>query len=235
MTHAPPTPPPDVLLQSLQAMAPALAHELRNPLSGILAGSQMLARLLPAQGPAGEYAAIVRDEAQRLERLLARLSEFGRLRADGLALQAELSVNELVEGVARDPRAVPDGRWRLACQLAPGLPALAGDPLRLRAALCELLQNACQAMPDGGCLTVATRLAGAPPRVEVEVADAGPGFDPEAQARALEPFFSTRPRALGVGLCLASLILQAHGGGLRIQSSSAGARVALLLPVTRDA
>jgi len=234
----PPAPPLDQLLRSLQVLAPGLVHELRNPLSGILAGSQMLERLLPAGGPAGEYLQIVRGEARRLERLLRRLGAFGQLRADGLALQAGVDANELVQDLLRDPRAVPERGLAVVCRLAPALPPLTVDPLRLRQALGELLENARQAIPAGGTITITTR-RGAPPHrcVELEVADTGPGFEAEARARALEPFFSTRPRALGVGLSLAALILEAHGGGLRIHSPDAGARVALWLPVpaTRNA
>ena len=66
------------LLDSLQRLTPGLVHELHNPLSSVLAGSQLLARLLAGQGKAAEYADIVREEAQRLQRFLARLAEFGR-------------------------------------------------------------------------------------------------------------------------------------------------------------
>jgi len=243
-----PLPRPDVreILSSLQRMAPGLVHELRNPLSGILAGSQMLERALPAGAPVREYAEIVHQEAQRLERFLTRIGQFGRLAADGLTLQAGLDLNGLLATVLAE--GAPG--WREAgiavvTRLDPALPVVEGDAGRLAQAAREILQNARDAMAGGGTLTVSTRQLApdelefpaaargrgpAVPLVAAEFADTGDGMSPEARERAFEPFFSTRPRALGVGLALAQVIALAHGGTLWLPPAGAGARVVLGVP-----
>jgi two-component system nitrogen regulation sensor histidine kinase GlnL len=230
-------------LEGLQAMAPGLVHELRNPLSGILAGSQMLVRLLAEEQKARDYARIVRDEAHQLERFLGRLAQVGRLGrlgghpGDGVDLPALLG--RLLDEARR---ACAARQIRVVRAFASGAPMPRGEPATLGLALGELIQNAVDAMPGGGTLAVATRTA--PERratpsdargvardgawVEVAVSDTGPGMTDEARRRAGEPFFSTRPRALGIGLALAQAIAVAHGGAVRVTDGAAGGAQAIL-------
>jgi signal transduction histidine kinase len=240
-------PPPGQasLLESLQILTPGLVHELRNPLSGILAGSQMLARLVGGQGAASEYAGIIREEAQHLERFLARLAEFGRLRAVGLHCAETVDLAEVLASALDAIRATCAAQQiRIVTSVHQRIPALRGDPGRLSQAFAEILRNAQEAMPDGGTLTVGTRLAGAdadpsPATVgwqrhwaEIEFSDTGPGMTAEAWRRGCEPFFSTRPRALGVGLSLAQAIALAHGGMLCLEGPGRpGGHVVMRLPV----
>jgi signal transduction histidine kinase len=236
------------LLDSLQVLMPGLVHELRNPLSGILAGSQMLARLLAGQGTACEYAEIVREEAQQLQRFLARLAEFGRLGACGLQCVEAVDLPALLCRLLDALRpACTARRIRIVSSFDPRATAMRGDPARLSQACGEILQNAQEAMAEGGTLTVATRwvaeggvsISGggpsAPPGgwIDVEFEDTGPGLTDEARRRACEPFFSTRPRALGIGLTLTQAIARAHGGLLRLaEAEPPGGHVVLRLPVT---
>jgi signal transduction histidine kinase len=249
------------LLLSLQALAPGLVHELRNPLSGILASGQMLDRLVAAGEPAREYLLILREEAQQLERLLARLAEFGRLRGTGLAPTDALDLHELLERLLQEARPTCRARRiRLAFHFDSRVPRLRGDPARLTLACAEILDNALEAMPDGGTLTVTTRLlpdgncrlqiadcrfpqsaishlqSEIPPEggwVETEFGDTGTGMPAEMQRRAFEPFVSSRPRALGIGLSLAQAIALAHGGRIRLTSGPGrGTQVSLMLPAT---
>jgi signal transduction histidine kinase len=242
-----PDPRQAALLMSLQALTPGLVHELRNPLSGILAGSQMLARLLGGQGRASEYAEIVREEAQRLERFLARLADFGRLGACGLLGAAGVDLCALLRRLLDEIEpACAARRVKIASAFDPRTGVVWGDPARLSQACAEILQNAQDAMPDGGTLTVGTRWlaecgagifrvgAGALPAgwIDVEFTDTGPGFTDEARQRACEPFFSTRPRALGIGLAFAQTVACAHGGLLRLGAAiPSGGHVVLRLPV----
>jgi signal transduction histidine kinase len=243
-----PDPRQAALLESLQILTPGLVHELRNPLSGILAGSQMLARLLGGQGTAFEYAEIVREEAQHLERFLGRLAEFGRLGACGLQCAAEMDLPVLLRRLLDTVTpACAARRIRIVSSFDPRAGAVRGDPGRLSQACAEILQNAQEAMPEGGTLTVGTRRVteydtcvpgvgpGDPPGgwIDVEFRDTGSGFTGEARRRVCEPFFSTRPRALGIGLALAQAIACAHGGLLRLGTADhPGGHVVLRLPMT---
>ena len=232
-----PEPRQAAFLTSLQALMPGLVHELRNPLSGVLAGSQMLTRLLGGAGTACEYAAIIEEEAHQIERFLARLAEFGRLGARGVRVAEGVDLPGLLGRLLEVtlPTCRSQG-IRMVSSWDPGVSAICGDPGPLTQACAEILQNAQDAMPEGGTVTVTTRsVAGgmgtADGWVEVEFRDTGSGLTPEARRRAFEPFFSTRPRALGVGLSLAQAIAWAHGGIIRLDDADGqGCRAILRVP-----
>ncbi len=232
------------LLRSLRILAPGMVHELRNPLSGILGGSQMLAGLVAANQSARDYVEILQDEARQLEGFLARLAQFGRLQAGNLALNGGLDLHSLLDRMLDEvrPTCTARGIRQSICfdRQASGIHA---DPAQLSRACTEILHNALEAMPTGGTLSVMTRRGagvGAPGSgvgvsgsewVAVEFADTGVGMTDEVRRRAFEPFFSTRPRALGIGLPLAEAILQAHGGCIRLHSRPGeGTQVHLSLP-----
>jgi signal transduction histidine kinase len=250
-------------LEILQLLIARLVHEFRNPLSGILASSQLLARLVDPSSPAREYAQIVEEEARTLERFLARLAEFGRLRMGEPCVAGSVDVHALLVQALREIKAECEtGRVRQVATFDPRVREVRGEPTRLGRACAEILRNALEAMPDGGTLTISTRLAPAdggqsgkrairqsgeaenPDRIgvspdrrsarewiEVEFADTGAGMTEEARQHAFEPFFSTRPRALGIGLSLAQAIACAHEGHLRLGPlTGQGVRVILALP-----
>jgi signal transduction histidine kinase len=196
--------------------------------------------VLGGGGTACEYAAIIQEEAQQIERFLARLAEFGRLGARGLQLVDGVDLPGLL-GRLLDT-AIPAcraRRIRILSSWDPRVSTLCADPGRLTQAYAEILQNAQDAMPDGGTVTVEVRAIRGVPDVsddwvEVEWRDTGSGLTPEARQRAFEPFFSTRPRALGVGLSLAQAITWAHGGTIRLEDAGGqGCRAILRIPQAR--
>ena len=258
-------------LEILQLLIARLVHEFRNPLSGILASSQLLARLVDPTSPAREYAQIVEEEARTLERFLARLAEFGRLRMGEPCVTGSVDLHALLDQALREIKTECEtGRVRQVADFDPRVSEVRGEPTRLGRACAEILRNALEAMPDGGTLTISTRVApgdggqsgkrairqsgetenpdrvGIPPDrriapspdrhsagkwIEVEFADTGAGMTEEARQHAFEPFFSTRPRALGIGLSLAQAIACAHEGHLRLGPlTGQGVRVILALP-----
>lgn len=249
-----PDPRQAALLLSLQALAPGLVHELRNPLSGVLAGSQMIRRMLRAQGAVTEYAEIVEKGARTIERFLSRLAEFGRLRTPLSQPMDPLDPVALLARVVE--RAEPGCRARgirIVTAFGPKASSLRGDPRRLELAWTELLKNAQEAMPEGGTLSVRTRVMSAEQRwpsgsgpssrpggpvagdvavegdwFEAACCDTGRGLTEEARQCAFEPFFSTRPGALGVGLPLAQAIAWRHGGMITLGEARAGGVCALL-------
>jgi signal transduction histidine kinase len=232
-----PDPRAAACVETLQAILPGLVHELRNPLSGILAGSQMLSRILRGEGRAPEYAAIIQEEAQQLERFLSRLADLARLRtrpgrSDG-RVELPGTLTRVLETAATMCRA---RRIQMACAFDPSADAICGDADRLTMACGELLRNAQEAMPDGGTLTVSTRRLPPSPGageewIEIEFRDTGTGVSAEARRRAFEPFFSTRPRALGLGLSLVQAIVWALGGTVRLEPARGrGSRSILRFP-----
>jgi signal transduction histidine kinase len=235
--RAAPDPQDAARVETLQAILPGLVHELRNPLSGILAGSQMLSRILRGEGRAPEYAAIVQEEAQQLERFLSRLADLARLRTRPGRPDGRIELPETLARVLETAATTSRARLiQMACAFDPRADAICGDADRLAMACGELLRNAQEAMPDGGTLTVSTRRLPPSPGagdswIEIEVRDTGTGLSAEARRRAFEPFFSTRPRALGLGLSLAQAIVWALGGTIRLEPATGkGSRSVLRFP-----
>ncbi len=109
-----------------------------------------------------------------------------------------------------------------------------GDQRRLAQVFSNLIMNAIQAMPRGGVLRIGARRAG-DATVELSFADSGPGFSGTALARFADFFFSEKEGGMGIGLSVASEIVKAHGGELRVENRAegGGARVTVQLPLER--
>ncbi len=134
-------------------------------------------------------------------------------------------------------------RVQLSASIEPGLPGVYVDPTQLELAMLNLLFNASQAMPDGGSVTVTARIAersetaslGTRPFVCIQVADDGPGMQPDVLARAFEPYFTTKPVGAGSGLGLAQVksFARQSGGDVLLESGPArGTRACVLLPAS---
>jgi CheY-like chemotaxis protein len=118
-------------------------------------------------------------------------------------------------------------------ELAPDLPAIMGADNEIREALTNLIFNAVDAMPDGGPLTLRTRIEKERGVVQVEVIDAGIGMDEDTRRRCLEPFFSTKgERGTGLGLAMVYGAVQRHSGDIEVESAvGQGTAVRLSFPI----
>jgi signal transduction histidine kinase len=213
-------------LAALGQFATIMAHELRNPLNVIRLSAHCIGAQLPA-------------EDERLQRHLGHLNEaVSRACAiiDDLLAFSELSppslqivaVNDLVRK-AIDALDVP-GRVTIDWALTAEIPFVLADLHQIERAIGNLGLNALQAMPEGGRLTIATRLA--EDQVEIILRDTGPGIPEELRERVAEPFFSTKVIGTGLGLSLVRGIVAAHRGQLYLDSSPGeGAAFTLSLPV----
>jgi signal transduction histidine kinase len=105
---------------------------------------------------------------------------------------------------------------RFSIEVSPGLPPVEGDEELLRQALLNLIQNACQAMPKAGVVTVGARAEGQ--TLLVEVADEGVGIAPEEVERIFTLYYTTKPEGTGIGLSLVYRIVQMHDGSIDVQS-----------------
>ncbi len=97
------------------------------------------------------------------------------------------------------------------------LPELSFDPQQVRQVLLNLFKNALEAMPQGGRLTVTTRVRGE--SAEVVVADTGAGMTPEVAANIFQPYFTTKEKGTGLGLAICQGIIQEHGGSMSVEST----------------
>lgn len=205
-------------LAALGAMAAGLAHEIRNPLAGIKGAAQFLqGEPIPETGR--NMLSVVVHEADRLNAVVTQFLEYAR----PFTLQRDTDhINALAGYVINlfKAQGVPD-TIELYEELAPNLPPLQLDRNKISQVLINLIQNALQAMPDGGVLTVRTlsrkRRTGEYV-MEVAVSDTGRGIDDATRENIFVPFFTTKDDGTGLGLAISQRIVQAHGGEIDIRS-----------------
>lgn len=205
-------------LATVGQLTAALAHEVKQPLTGILTNAQAARRLLAAGVPDLDEIRTILDDIVEDDKRAAGVVQ--RLRAMLKRREPELTVvdvNRLIEGVVRFLRT--DAVIRNAdirTELEPDVPAIRGDVVQLQQVLVNLVLNGLDAMRDvpagQRALLITTRRAG--DGVCVGVRDSGTGLTAECQERIFEPFFSSKPEGMGMGLPIARSIVDAHGGRL---------------------
>jgi signal transduction histidine kinase len=216
-------------LATVGELAAAIAHEVRNPLAIIVNAVAGLRRASGSEEERGMLLSIVDEEAARLNRLVTDLLRFAR------PVTIKRSPVSLVELANRSRSQVLDGH-EIVVSIAedPEIQTVWVDPNLFRLVFDNLVQNACQSMRGGGrveILVTRSSLA-AGPAVSIQIKDHGHGMEAEVRDRALDPFFTTRPSGTGLGLPIVQRIVEAHGGGLAIESEEGvGTRVTLLLPL----
>ena len=215
-------------LAALGDMSARLAHEIRNPLTGIKLHLQLLAeRAGPRELPRLQQ---LLGEVQRLELLVSSTLMLG---AEQPLVAVPVDLADLVGDVLDLMQPTLEHRG-ITVQRAHGeLPLVPADRARLRQALLNLVVNAADAMPHGGRLRVGTEPDDAPQRALLAVEDSGPGVSDELRARLRTDSLSTKPFGLGLGLVVCRDVAAAHGGELRIERSVAlgGARFVVALPL----
>lgn len=217
-------------------MATSLAHELNQPFAAISNFAEACSRRLrEGYVPTERLLPIIEDiatQANRAGQIIHRLREFVRKRAP-LRKRADMNriVTEAVQLFAAEARScgVP-----VDMALTESLPAVLADAVQIQQVLLNLLRNgldACAAVErDEHRLTVSTGLDGEG-RVMASVADTGPGIAPDLAERLFEPFYTTKPRGLGMGLAICQTMMQLHGGNLWLENGEpVGAVARLTLP-----
>jgi signal transduction histidine kinase len=205
-------------LAAIGETAARIAHEIRNPVTAARSLAQQLARE-PGTVHAAELRLIL-EELERVERQVASLLRFARreeLRLDTLDL-SELVRSTLAGYHGR----LETARVALAVDVVDGVTARA-DRERLRQVLVNLLDNALDALADGGePRRLAVSLSKQNGTATVEVSDNGPGVEDDALARLFEPFFSLKPAGTGLGLAIARRTVESHGGRIAARHATDG-------------
>jgi PAS domain S-box-containing protein len=212
---------------TLAVLVSGVAHEIRNPLFAMTATLDAIEAELGPRPEYLEYLAILRAETTRMARLMTELVDYGR------GSMAEPTPGPLEKVVAEAIRRCEPLAARLSVGVVaetPWLPPLAMDYDRLVQVFDNIIRNAIQHSPPGATVTVgsAQGCESVGGRVHCFVRDHGGGFAPEALPRALEPFFTQRRRAAGLGMAIAHRIVIEHGGAMMVANASGGGAIVLV-------
>jgi signal transduction histidine kinase len=208
-----------------------IAHEVNNPLAGILGHAQLAIRRLGPENPAKASLDLIAQETRRCSDIIKNLLRFAR--QDTPQFQP-VNANEAVGAALSivDHQLSLHG-IRIVRELGESLPQVNGDINQLQQVLVNLAINAQQAMAGlRGELSVRTRAVGG--QVLIELQDSGPGISPELQKKIFEPFFTTKAagQGTGLGLSVSYGIIESHGGRIEVRSSPGhGATFVISLPV----
>ena len=202
-------------LAALGQLSAGLAHELRNPLGTIRASAEMLARSLTGENEvAREVAGFISTEVDRTNLLVTRFLEFAR------PLQLRIAPVDLTRvldsAVEHLERSSPHYDVAVYKNYAPEIGQLPLDADLMERVFYNLLLNAAQATPAGGAITIKTRLAG--DTAEIAVIDRGSGIAPKDMESIFNPFFTTKPEGVGLGLAIVAKIVDEHGGKMAVES-----------------
>jgi two-component system NtrC family sensor kinase len=213
-------------MSSLGKLSATVAHELNNPLSGILTYARLVRREIEEQPIEAEireelarYLSMMEKECSRCGDIVRNLLLFTRRNG---AEKAVVDLNEIVERslmLLRHHLEITG--VTLESELLDGDPEIVADAGQLQQALVALLVNAVEAMSsDGGGGTLSVRLQGGVDDVQIDIGDTGVGIPPEVLPQIFEPFFTTKETESGAGLGLAVVygIVQRHGGDITIES-----------------
>lgn len=205
-------------------VARRLAHEIKNPLTPIQLSAERLQHKLEAKLEGTDQQMLVRsvativNQVQAMKTLVNEFRDYARLPAAKLT---SLDLNALVQDVLTLYGAAQEGQ-RLHADLAPHLPALAGDTSQLRQVIHNLVQNALDAISDrpAGHVLVRTEdhVSEEQHHVRLIIQDNGPGFSDKVLQRAFEPYVTTKPRGTGLGLAVVKKIVEEHGARIRLRN-----------------
>lgn len=230
-------------LAALGQLSAGLAHEIRNPLAVIKGSAEMLEKNLAPQAAAGsaavaqELAGFISSEVNRVNLLVTRFLDFARpLRLDRQWTELPPLLDQ---ALADAQERWPASRVEIERDYAPGLPAVPLDATLMERVFANLAANAFEAMAETPAGAARLQVRAAPTTaagqagVLVEFSDSGPGVPAELREQIFNPFFTTKPTGVGLGLAIVAKIVDQHGGQFRLaEAPGPGARFEVFLPAS---
>ncbi|HEU4334009.1 MAG TPA: ATP-binding protein [Candidatus Eisenbacteria bacterium] len=218
-------------LISLGELSARVAHEIRNPLTGVRTTVQFVASKMRSGDTRRDDLRDVLKELDRIEQIITDLLLFARPQA---ARPVATDMQEVAEKALDNvQRRLHDSGIEVEPDFDEGLPPVLVDPDMAHQVVLNLVINAIQAMPDGGTLRVSTglrRTRSTKVYVDVIVTDSGPGIPEDVKEKIFDPFFTTRSMGTGLGLSISLQIAREHGGNLTARNLTQGAAFRFSLP-----
>jgi two-component system NtrC family sensor kinase len=217
-------------LASLGKLAAGIAHEINNPLTGVLTFSQLLMEQFPPESQEHQDLKVIVQETIRCRSIVRGLLEFSRQRALDKSC---FDINALLDDVVRmvsNQESFQNIRTEKTYDAA--TPQLMSDKDQLKQVMLNIVVNASDAMPHGGSLKIHTHWIPDRSEVRIHFEDTGMGIEPEHLNRLFDPFFTTKEMGTGLGLAISYGIVKAHRGNIEIKSKvGEGSEVIVTLPV----
>ena len=213
-------------------LSAGLAHEIRNPVAAIRGAVDELGQVPTDNHMVERLTAIAMRESDHLNQIVQDFLDFAR---NPTTERQRIDVCEIIDGLVETLRRKFNGgdELRIVVKRQGGPCIVSGDPSQLKQVFMNLATNGIEAMQMQGTLEIAiTAESGL---IEIRFLDEGPGIEPDKVARIFEPFYTTKPSGVGMGLSVCQRILTAHDGTIRITSRErGGASVIVRLPSTKN-
>jgi len=214
-------------LAALGEMSAALAHEIRNPLGAIHGATQLLETspsLMNSEDR--ECVSILRKEIDRMQKTVNQYLSFARSNEDPIEVSLDTLLRKTIKEV--EPKALKTNT-KLQLDVAPDLPVLRTDPLKLEQVLFNLAQNACEAFARN-VKVAASATTGQ--QIQILVQDDGPGIPESSLSSVFTPLFTTKKAGSGLGLPICKKIIDSLGGSISVESRiNVGTTFKILLPL----
>lgn len=218
-------------MASLGKLAAGVAHEINNPLTGILAFAEDLIDDCEKDDPKLEDYKVIHRETLRCRDIVKNLLDFARQDRPELR---QVDVNQMIMQIFTLVRRLASFRnCEITHNLAEKLPTVTGDPRQLQQVFLNLMVNASEAMQNGGELYIASRLREQVAEIDITFSDTGDGIPPEVLPKIFEPFFSTKGgKTNGLGLAVSWGIIDQHSGRIEVETAKGqGTTFHVFLPV----
>ena len=219
----------------LGELAGGLAHEMKNPLAGIMGAAQVLSGNPALSEEHRDILLKIIEQTERIEFLLTSLLNFAQPPKPNFLL---INVNEVFEKTISLAEQHPLFLLKksrvimIVRNFDPRLPKTMADPSQLQQVFMNLLLNAADAMPNGGTLTAQTLHEEVSLFLRITIRDTGGGIDKSMIDKIFRPFFTTKPKGTGLGLSITRRLVEQHGGSIRVANNpSGGASFTIDLPI----
>jgi two-component system NtrC family sensor kinase len=217
-------------LASLGKLAAGVAHEINNPLTGILTNSSLLLEDLETGDPRKEDVEIIVKETIRCREIVKRLLDFARQTKPQKKMT---NINGLIDNIIMLVRNQTSFRnIVIEKDLSDKIPELLADTDQIQQVIINIILNAAEAMTKGGKLFISSKLSADSENIQISFADTGPGISEVDKEKIFDPIFTTKEHGTGLGLSISYGIIEQHGGTISVESTiGKGSTFIIQLPV----